>query len=156
MDDTTSVYKNIHADVRKCAIDADPVRALKELGLTRAARLYDSASSADGNADALTELAAALELLETGLRLQFEDRPEGPYGNAAANLSLIKADRLYAKALSSVVALGDDRFVAVLCDALAAASEGRAWPEQPGSADNRNALYQAAGSLAELLETDRN
>ncbi len=116
----------------------------------RAILLYRAADGGNVAAVSLLATATALELLELGLTKHFCPAEPPAYGQPAANLALITADRYYAKALALVVALGDDRLVRILCDALAEASEN--YCQAPsGDAAPRDALALAASHLGSLL-----
>lgn len=118
----------------------------------RAEVLLEAARQVDGNGiQSLQPVAVALELLELGVKKQFgSGRPAGKYGSAEANLALVTADRYYARALELVVSLGDDRYVACLCDALADVSEACAYPETLDAGAKREAFKRAAETLGRL------
>ena len=118
----------------------------------RAGVLFEAAKYVDGDkAGHLQPVAIALELLELGVLKQFgAGRPAADYGSAEANLALVTADRYYARALELVVSLGDDRYVACLCDALADVSEACAYPEAPDAGEKREAFRRAAETLGRL------
>lgn len=117
----------------------------------RAILLYKVADGGKAGAPALLATAVALELLQLGLRKHFDPATPPVYGTPAANLALITADRYYAKALTLVVALDDDRLVRILCGALAEASEGYSFSDITGAARRRDALVAAAHRLGCLM-----
>ena len=117
----------------------------------RAEVLLEAAQCVDRDGR-LQPVAVALELLELGVKKQFgPGRPAAEYGSAEANLALVTADRYYARALELVVSLGDDRYVACLCDALADVSEACAYPETPEARVKREAFKRAAETLGRLV-----
>ena len=149
----TSSKRDIEQEIRASSDSVETDMALFKDGQAALAEvLLTSARQVDGNgAGYLQPVAVALELLELGVKKQFgPGRPAGKYGSAGANLALITADRYYARALELVVSLGDDRYVACLCDALALVSEACAYPEAPGAGAKREAFRRAAETLGRL------
>jgi hypothetical protein len=151
--DIKSLNKEI---VKEIAALSDSVESdfklWSEDGSRRAVITLKAASEGDYELAKLKPVALALELLAVGVRKHFGGgRPGVPYGQPAANIALVTADSFYVRALALVVELGDDRLVKALCDALAAVSEGYAYPDEPGAADNLAAFDVAAYRLGLML-----
>jgi hypothetical protein len=117
----------------------------------RALVFFKTAEGGRSDAERLRPVAIALELLELGLRKHFLASPAAAYGSTEANLNLITADYYYARALRLVVELRDDRVVLMLCEGLAEAAEGYAWPDDTGAPRRRDALAKAAHRLGCLM-----
>lgn len=150
----TSFKRDIEQEIRASSDSVATDMVLFNNGQAAQAEvLLEAAQYVDGaGAGYLQPIAVALELLELGVKKQFgPGRPAGKYGSAGANLTLITADRYYARALELVVSLGDDRYVACLCDALAQVSEAYAYPEAPAAGVKREAFKKAAGTLGRLV-----
>lgn len=142
-----SVNNEITTVIKEISATANADEALFATGRGKRALIFFR--TADGGREAperLKPVAVALELLELGVRKHFGDSGRN-YGGTDANLELITADRYYAAALRLVVALQDDRLIKILCEGLAEASEGYAFPEEAGSARRRDALAKAAHRL---------
>lgn len=121
-------------------------KSLKALITLKAAEagVYDLAK--------LRPLAIAIELLNLGVSKHFgPGRPSTAYGAPEANITLITADAYYVRALELVVTLKDDRMVKALCDALALASEGHSFPDDPDAAGKQAAFDAAAYHLGRLV-----
>jgi hypothetical protein len=100
----------------------------------------------------LKPLAVAIELLALGVNKHFgPGRPATAYGDAEANISLVTADAYFVRALELVITLKDDRLVRALCEALALASEGYAFPDDPDAAGRQAAFETAAFRLGSLV-----
>lgn len=150
----TSFKEDIEREILALSDDRDEDLALFTGGQARRAETLLKAAPAPGNgqAAAVKNLAVALELLELGIRKQFETTG---YGTATANLRLITADSYYARALELTVALGDDRYVSRLCDALAEASEDYAAPSGRANQETGRAFLNAAEDLGRMLSEER-
>lgn len=113
-----------------------PVTLPQELLLSRLLML--SARFGDAEQAKLCQVAAAIELLEMAVELHYgEDRK--------ARLTLITGDYYYAKALSLVAPLGDQRIILLASQAISdvAQSEEKLAVGDSGD-DNREALSQRA------------
>jgi hypothetical protein len=156
--DLESVKNDIENEIKDSSdsVSSD-LKLFRDGGAGRALALLKAANDADITMNSLKPAAMALEYLQLGALKHFGGgRPDHDYGTLEANLSLITADYYYARALGLIVALGDDRLVELLCDALAEVSEGYAWPDEPGAETRRAAFTRAAGDLASIMTAAKN
>jgi hypothetical protein len=151
--DINSLNKVIAKEIleRSDAVEPD-LKLWQEGGSRRAVILFKTASGGAYDPAKLRPVAIALELLAAGVRKHFgTGRPAAPYGQPAANISLVTADSFYVRALDLVIALGDDRLVRTLCDGLAQVSEGYAYPDASKTSDRLAAFDTAAYRLGRML-----
>jgi hypothetical protein len=150
--DLESVKNDIMSEIKDSSDSIDFDLALFTDG--RARRAMTLLKTADGGCGfkSLKPAAMALEYLQLGALKHFgPGRESVEYGAPQANLSLITADYYYAKALRLIVALGDDRLVELLCDALSEVSEGYAWPEASDAGFRQEGFTRAAHRLGCLM-----
>lgn len=151
--DVKSLNKEIAREIaeRSDAVESD-LKLWRKDGSRRAVIALKAASGGTYDLEKLKPVAIALELLAVGERKHFgAGQPMAPYGQPAANIALVTADSFYVQALALVVALGDDRLVKVLCDALAEVSEGYAYLDAPEAVAKQAAFDVAADRLGRIL-----
>lgn len=153
--DLESVKNDISSEIKDSSDSIDSDLALFANGRARRAMMLLKTAAGCCELKSLKPAAMALEFLQLGVLKQFGPRRGSvEYGAPQANLSLITADYYYAKALRLIVALGDDRLVELLCDALSEVSEGYAWPEAPDAGFRQEGFTRAAHRLGCLM-TDK-
>lgn len=151
--DLKIVNDEIEVEIRNISDSVESDIALwREEKSMRTLTVLETAQDGDYDLAKLKPLVTAIELLALGICKHFgPGRPSTTYGAPKANITLVTADAYYVRALELVISLHDDRLVKALCEALALASEGYAFPDGPDAAEKRAAFDTAAYQLGSLV-----